>query len=34
MFRLVNFNERAAFEYDGSWFDVADLSGDATLADP
>jgi 2-keto-4-pentenoate hydratase/2-oxohepta-3-ene-1,7-dioic acid hydratase in catechol pathway len=33
MFRLVNANERTAFEYDGSWFDVAELSGDATLAD-
>jgi 2,4-diketo-3-deoxy-L-fuconate hydrolase len=34
MFRLVNINARAAFEYEGSWFDLADLSGDATLADP
>jgi 2-keto-4-pentenoate hydratase/2-oxohepta-3-ene-1,7-dioic acid hydratase in catechol pathway len=34
MFRLVNVNERAAFEYDGSWYDLAELSGDATLADP
>jgi 2,4-diketo-3-deoxy-L-fuconate hydrolase len=34
MFRVVNVNERAAFEYDGSWFDLAELSGDATLADP
>jgi 2-keto-4-pentenoate hydratase/2-oxohepta-3-ene-1,7-dioic acid hydratase in catechol pathway len=34
MFRVVNINERAAFEYDGSWFDLAELSGDATLADP
>jgi 2,4-diketo-3-deoxy-L-fuconate hydrolase len=34
MFRLVNINERAAFEYDGSWYDLAELSGDAMLADP
>jgi hypothetical protein len=34
MFRLVNVNRRAAFEYDGSWYDLAELSGDATLADP
>src|SRR5260221_10220631 len=34
MFRLVNVNEQAAFEYDGSWYDLAALSGDATLADP
>jgi 2-keto-4-pentenoate hydratase/2-oxohepta-3-ene-1,7-dioic acid hydratase in catechol pathway len=34
MFRLVNINERAAFDYDGSWYDLAELSGDATLADP
>jgi 2,4-diketo-3-deoxy-L-fuconate hydrolase len=34
MFRLVNINERAAFEYDGSWYDLAELSGDARLADP
>ena len=33
MFRLVNINGRAAFEYDGAWFDLAELSGDATLAD-
>jgi 2-keto-4-pentenoate hydratase/2-oxohepta-3-ene-1,7-dioic acid hydratase in catechol pathway len=34
MFRLVNINERAAFEHEGSWYDLAELSGDATLADP
>src|SRR5947208_17143452 len=34
MFRLVNINERAAFEHDGSWYDLAELSADATLADP
>ena len=34
MFRLVNINGRAALEYDGSWYDLAELSGDATLADP
>jgi 2-keto-4-pentenoate hydratase/2-oxohepta-3-ene-1,7-dioic acid hydratase in catechol pathway len=34
MFRLVTINGRAAFEYDGSWFDLAELSGEATLADP
>jgi 2,4-diketo-3-deoxy-L-fuconate hydrolase len=34
MFRLVNVNERTAFEYDGSWYDLAELSGDAMLADP
>jgi 2-keto-4-pentenoate hydratase/2-oxohepta-3-ene-1,7-dioic acid hydratase in catechol pathway len=34
MFRLVNVNARAALEYDGSWYDLAGLSGDATLADP
>src|SRR5437016_14448930 len=34
MFRLVNINERAAFEHDGSWYDLAKLSGDAMLADP
>jgi 2,4-didehydro-3-deoxy-L-rhamnonate hydrolase len=34
MFRLVNINGRAAFEYDGAWYDLAELSGDATLADP
>jgi 2-keto-4-pentenoate hydratase/2-oxohepta-3-ene-1,7-dioic acid hydratase in catechol pathway len=34
MFRLVNVNERAAFECDGSWYDLAKLSGEALLADP
>jgi 2-keto-4-pentenoate hydratase/2-oxohepta-3-ene-1,7-dioic acid hydratase in catechol pathway len=34
MFRIVNVNERAAFEHDGSWYDLAKLSGDATLTDP
>src|SRR6266550_7387023 len=34
MFRLVNVNERAAFEYGGAWYDLAELSGDARLADP
>jgi 2-keto-4-pentenoate hydratase/2-oxohepta-3-ene-1,7-dioic acid hydratase in catechol pathway len=34
MFRLVNVNRRAAFEYDGSWYDLAELSGEAMLADP
>ncbi|MGO9874732.1 MAG: fumarylacetoacetate hydrolase family protein [Acidimicrobiia bacterium] len=34
MFRLVNVNARAALEYDGSWYDLAELTGDATLADP
>src|SRR4051794_18237705 len=34
MFRLVNISDRAAFEYDGSWYDLADLSGEAPLADP
>jgi 2,4-diketo-3-deoxy-L-fuconate hydrolase len=34
MFRLVNVNERAAFEHGGAWYDLAEVSGDATLADP
>jgi 2-keto-4-pentenoate hydratase/2-oxohepta-3-ene-1,7-dioic acid hydratase in catechol pathway len=34
MFRLVNVNGRAALEHDGSWYDLAALSGDDTLADP
>jgi 2,4-diketo-3-deoxy-L-fuconate hydrolase len=34
MFRLVNVNGRAALERDGRWYDLADLSGDATLTDP
>lgn len=34
MFRLINVDGRAALEHDGSYHDVATLSGDATLADP
>jgi len=34
MFRLVNVNARAALEYDGSWYDLAELSGDPTFTDP
>lgn len=34
MFRLVNVDGRAALEHDGSWYDLSELSGDATLADP
>ncbi len=34
MFRLLNVDERAAFEYDGEWYDLAALSGEAVLADP
>jgi 2-keto-4-pentenoate hydratase/2-oxohepta-3-ene-1,7-dioic acid hydratase in catechol pathway len=34
MFRLVNVNDRAAFEHGGSWYDLAAISGDASLADP
>ena len=34
MFRLVNVNGRAALEHDGSWYDLAALSGDDALADP
>ncbi len=34
MFRLVNVDGRAALELDGSWFDLATLSGDDALADP
>ena len=34
MFRLFNINGRAAFEQHGSWYDLAELSGDAALADP
>src|SRR4029079_19337665 len=34
MFRLVNINGRAALQHDGSWYDLAELSGDAALADP
>ena len=34
MFRLVNVNGRAALERNGHWYDLAELSGEATLADP
>jgi 2-keto-4-pentenoate hydratase/2-oxohepta-3-ene-1,7-dioic acid hydratase in catechol pathway len=34
VFRLVNVNGRAALERDGFWYDLAELTGDATLADP
>ncbi len=34
MFRLVNVNGRAALERHGQWYDLAKLSGEATLADP
>ena len=34
MFRLLNVHGRAALERDGHWYDLAELSGDATLADP
>jgi 2-keto-4-pentenoate hydratase/2-oxohepta-3-ene-1,7-dioic acid hydratase in catechol pathway len=34
MFRLVNVDGRAALEHDGGWYDLANLAGDATLADP
>lgn len=34
MFRLVNVDGRAALEHDGHHYDLATLSGDATLADP
>lgn len=34
MFRLVNVDGRAALERDGSWFDLATVSGDPALADP
>jgi 2-keto-4-pentenoate hydratase/2-oxohepta-3-ene-1,7-dioic acid hydratase in catechol pathway len=34
MFRLVNVNGRAALEDGGSWYDLAELSGDPTFADP
>jgi 2,4-didehydro-3-deoxy-L-rhamnonate hydrolase len=34
MFRLVNVNDRAALEHDGSWYDLATLSGDDALTDP
>src|SRR3984893_6606152 len=34
MFRLVNINGRAAFDHAGSWYDLAEVSGDAMLAGP
>ena len=34
MFRLVNVNGRAALEHDNDWYDLAELAGDETLADP
>lgn len=34
MFRLINVSGRAALERDNEWYDLADLSGDATFADP
>jgi 2,4-diketo-3-deoxy-L-fuconate hydrolase len=34
MFRLVNVNGRTALEHDGDWYDLAELAGDAALADP
>jgi len=34
MFRLVTINGRAALDHDGSWYDLAELAGDAALADP
>lgn len=34
MFRLVNVAGRAGLEHDGSWYDLAGLAGDDTLADP
>lgn len=34
MFRLINVNGRAALDADGSYHDLAALSGDASLADP
>ena len=34
MFRLVNVNGRAALERDRRWYDLGEVSGDATLADP
>ena len=34
MFRLLNIDSRAALERDGRWCDLAELSGDPTLADP
>jgi 2-keto-4-pentenoate hydratase/2-oxohepta-3-ene-1,7-dioic acid hydratase in catechol pathway len=34
MFRLCNVADRAALELDGSWYDLATVSGDEALADP
>jgi len=34
MFRLCNVDGRAALELDGSWYDLATVSGDDALADP
>lgn len=34
MFRLVNVNGRAALEHDAAWYDLAELSGDASFNDP
>jgi 2-keto-4-pentenoate hydratase/2-oxohepta-3-ene-1,7-dioic acid hydratase in catechol pathway len=34
MFRLLNVDGRAALAHEGSWFDLARLSGDESLADP
>ncbi len=34
MYRLLNVDGRAALEDEASWFDLADLSDDPTLADP
>lgn len=34
MFRLVTINGRATLDHDGSWYDLAELAGDAALADP
>ena len=34
MFRLITLNGRAALEQGHEWYDLADLSGDATFADP
>ena len=34
MFRLLNVSGRAALDVDGQWYDLARLSGDATLVEP
>ena len=34
MFRLINVEGRAALDHEGSWYDLAGLSGDPGLADP